>query len=208
MPSTLPAVDAYIAKSAPFAQPILEKIRATVHSAVPDAEEAIKWSMPFFVYKGIILANMAAFKQHCSFGIWKENVQPLMKKDTAEKDAGGGMGGFGKLQSLEDLPPAKELKRVLVEAARKIESGERNANWTRPAAKKRARAEVPEALAAALKKNKAAATNFKAMSPSCQREYCEWITDAKRDETRDKRIVTAMEWITEGKPRHWKYQNC
>lgn len=208
MPSTLPAVDAYIAKSAPFAQPILEKLRATLHSAVPNADEAIKWSMPFFIYKGIILANMAAFKGHCSFGIWKENVQPLMKKDGADKDGGGGMGSFGKLQSLDDLPPAKELKRVLVEAARKIDSGERNANWTRPAAKKRAPAEVPDALAAALKKNKAAATNFSAMSPSCQREYCQWIADAKRDETRNKRVVSAIEWISEGKSRNWKYQSC
>ncbi len=167
MPSTLPAVDAYIASSAPFAQPILASLRETVHKAVPNVEEAVKWSMPFFVYKGIILANMAAFKEHCSFGIWKENVQPLMKRNGAERDARGGMGSFGKLRSLDEVPPAKELKRVLVEAARKIDTGERDANWKRPAPKTRPPAEVPEALAAALKKNKPAATNFQAMSPSC-----------------------------------------
>ncbi len=208
MPSTLPAVDAYISTSAPFAQPILEKIRATVHSAVPDAEEAIKWSMPFFIYKGIILANMAAFKAHCSFGIWSENVQPLMRKNPAEKDAAGGMGSFGKLQSLEELPSAQELKRVLVEAARKIDSGERSANWSRTAPKKRDAPEFPEAFERALKKNKTAATNLAAMSLSCQREYSDWITEAKREETREKRIATALEWISEGKSRNWKYQNC
>ena len=208
MPSTIPAVDAYIAKAAPFAQPILERLRETVHKAVPDVEEAMKWSMPFFVYKGIILANMAAFKQHCSFGIWKENVQPLMKKAAAEKDPAGGMGSFGKIKSLDGLPPAKELKRILVEAARKIDTGERSTNWARTAPKKSVNIEVPEALASALKKNKTTAATFAAMSPSCQREYSDWIAEAKRDETRDKRVATAMEWISEGKKRNWKYENC
>ena len=199
-------VDAYIAKAQPFAQPILERLRQSVHEAVPDVEETMKWSMPFFTYKGIILGNMAAFKQHCSFGIWKENVQPLMKEGVEAR--GGGMGSFGKLTSVKDMPAKKAFQAVLVEAARKIDTGERDKNWSRPKKAARPEAEVPEALALALKKNKAAAKQFEAMSPSCKREDCEWIADAKRDETREKRLATAMEWIAEGKARNWKYEKC
>jgi hypothetical protein len=210
MPEYDDRVDAYIRKSAPFAQPILERIREVMHSSVPTVEETIKWSMPFFTYNGIILGNMAAFKQHCSFGIWKQNVAPLMKQGVEPR--GGGMGSFGKLTSVKDLPSKAELKKLLLDSARKIDTGERNKNWERPAsaAKKAAAkkpAEVPEALAEALKKSKVATTNFAAMSPSCQREYSEWIAEAKRDETRDKRLAQAMEWIIEGKNRHWKYQS-
>jgi hypothetical protein len=208
----LPAVDAYIAKSPAFAQPILERIRESVHAAVPDVEEAMKWSMPFFVYKGIILANMAAFKQHASFGIWKENVQPLMKPEVEKRgsnaDGGGGMGSFGKLTSLKDLPSKAELKLVLAQAARKIDTGERAKNWTRPPKPPKPEAAVPPALAVALDKNKTASSNFKAMSASCRREYCEWIAEAKREQTRDQRVATAIEWIAAGKSRNWKYQNC
>jgi len=199
-------VDAYIAKAQPFAQPILEKLRQSVHEAVPEVEETMKWSMPFFMYKGIILGNMAGFKQHCSFGIWKENVQPLMKEGVEAR--GGGMGSFGKLTSVKDLPAKKDFKAVLVEAARKIDTGERDKNWSRPKKAAKPEAEVPLALAAALKKSKAAAKHFEAMSPSCRREYCEWIAEAKRDETRDSRVATAIEWISEGKHRNWKYEKC
>jgi len=201
-----PRVDVYIAKAQPFAQPILEKLRQSVHEAVPEVEETMKWSMPFFMYKGIILGNMAGFKQHCSFGIWKENVQPLMKEGVEAR--GGGMGSFGKLTSVKDLPAKKDFKAVLVEAARKIDTGERDKNWSRPKKAAKPEAEVPLALAAALKKSKAAAKHFEAMSPSCRREYCEWIAEAKRDETRDSRVATAIEWISEGKHRNWKYEKC
>jgi uncharacterized protein YdeI (YjbR/CyaY-like superfamily) len=199
-------VDAYINKAQPFAQPILSHLREIVHAAVPEVEEAIKWSMPFFVYKGIILGNIAGFKAHCSFGIWKENVQPVMKDNVERR--GGGMGNFGKITSMDDVPADKELKKILKEAAAKIDSGERNKNWEGRGTKNRGEAEVPEALASALKKNKLAAKQFETMSPSCRREYCEWIADAKRDATRDSRVATALEWISEGKQRNWKYQNC
>jgi len=203
----LPAVDAYISKAAPFAQPILWHLREVIHKAVPEVDEAVKWSMPFFVYKGIILANMAAFKAHCSFGIWKENVQPWMQEGVERR--GEGMGSFGKLTSIKELPKDKDLKALLVEAARKIDAGERTKNWERPVKQKTAVVvEVPEALAAALEKDKAAAARFEAMSPSCRKEYCVWIGEAKREETREKRVATAVEWIAEGKSRNWKYENC
>jgi uncharacterized protein YdeI (YjbR/CyaY-like superfamily) len=200
------AVDVYINKSKPFAQPVLTHLRELVHAAVPDVEEAIKWSMPFFLYQGIILSNMAAFKEHCSFRIWKEDAQSLVKESVAER--GSGMGDLGRLQSLDDLPADKDLKKLLVEAAKKIASGDRTKNWEGRAKKQPTEIEVPEAFATALKKNKTASKNFEGMSPSCRREYCDWIAEAKREETREKRVATALEWIGEGKSRNWKYEKC
>ena len=198
------AVDAYLAKAKPFAQPILAHLREVIHAAVPEVEESVKWGMPFFSYRGIILSNIAGYKEHCSFGVWNENVQPLVKG--AEKDPAGGMGSFRKLTSMEDLPADEALKAVLLQAAGKIERGERTKNWERPVKKVKPEAEIPAALAAALKENEAAAQRFEAMSASCRWEYCEWVGEAKREETQAKRVATALEWIVEGKGRNWKYE--
>ncbi len=207
MPEVAPAasakVDAYIAKAAPFAQPILHHLRAVVLEAVPDVEEAIKWSRPFFVYRGIILGNISAFKEHCSFGLWGAEIAQTLRDDGAASS--DGMGTFGRITSLADLPPRKKLLGYVREAAKKIDDGERTKSISRPKVAK-GEVVVPEALMAALKKNKPALKLFDAMSPSCKREYSEWIAEAKRDETRDKRVATAVEWIAEGKQRHWKYQ--
>jgi uncharacterized protein YdeI (YjbR/CyaY-like superfamily) len=201
------AVDAYIAKSAPFAQPILTHLRETVHKAVPDATEAIKWSHPFFLLNGVILANMAAFKAHCSFGLWGTEVTKELRADGVAE--GGSMGSFGRITSVKDLPPKKELTAYIVAGAKPIADGTRTTAWSRPKAKvAKPEATVPDALAAALKKNKAAAKQFEAMSPSCRREYCDWISGAKREETQDKRVAQAIEWIAEGKSRNWKYEKC
>ena len=203
-------VDAYIAKSQPFAQPILEHLRDIIFDAVPGIEETMKWSMPFYVYDGIILCNMAGFKQHCAFSIWKSGGPPPTAAPD-KKTEGSGMGNFGKLTLLTDLPAKAELKKMLQEAAKNIYTGVRTKNWERPAAKKKAPPapeEVPPAFAEALKKCKPAATHFKAMSSSCQREYCQWIAGAKRDETRTSRVAQAIEWISEGKKRNWKYESC
>ena len=198
----LAAVDAYINKAAPFAQPLLAHLRELIHASLPDVEEAVKWSMPFFLYKGIILAHMAAFKAHCSFDIWTESAQPA--KDTVAADRG--MGSFGELTSVKDLPSSRELRASLIEAAGKIERGERTKNWQGRAKKDRPAVEVPEALAAGLKKYSLAGERFAAMRPSCRREYCEWIGEAKREETRAKRVEQALAMIAEGKGRNWKYE--
>jgi uncharacterized protein YdeI (YjbR/CyaY-like superfamily) len=203
----LPAVDVYIHKSAPFAQPILHRIREIVHAAIPDIVEEMKWSMPFFVYRGIILCNMSAFKAHCNFRIWNENVTPLKKEGVAER--GAGAGNMGKLTSLESLPAAKDLKKILQQAVARVDSGERVVSMKRaPVTKKPApvTSEIPSALAAAFKSNALAAQNFQKLSPSAQREYIDWIAEARRDETRDKRIASTLEWAAEGKSRNWKYE--
>jgi len=199
------AVDAYINKAAGFAQPILEYLREVVHAGTPGVVEEMKWSRPFFVYEGVILGNMSAFKAHCSFGLWGSEVGEVLQKDGAAQN--NGMGTFGKITSIEELPARTKLVSYVKRAAKAIDDGERTKAWSRPRVVK-AEAEVPEALTAALKKNKAAAKTFEAMTPGCKREYCQWIAEAKREETRAKRVATAVEWIAEGKSRNWKYESC
>ena len=202
-------IDAYIAKSRPFAQPILIHLRELVHKACPTVVETMKWSRPFFEYKGVILANMSAFKEHCSFGFWGEEIAAVLRETKLLlPDA---MGSLGRLTRIEDLPADKQMLSLLHQAATFIDSGQ----YTSPIAARnkvvkapKAAPEAPPEFTKALKANKKASAAFAALSPSCKREYVEWIADAKRAETRDKRIVTAIEWISEGKQRNWKYQNC
>lgn len=198
-----PRVDAYIAKAAPFAQPILEHVRAVVHEACPGAEETIKWGMPSFVHGGGILCGMAAFKAHASFGFWKHAL--VVGEDGA--DEGGervGMGSFGKLTAVRDLPAKKQLVAYVKKAAALNAQGVKAVPARKTAAAKPAPVPTP-GFAAALRRNKAAGTAFKAFPPSHQREYVDWIAEAKREETRDRRIAQAIEWIAEGKQRNWKY---
>ncbi|HYE53887.1 MAG TPA: YdeI/OmpD-associated family protein [Chitinophagaceae bacterium] len=201
MPSKDPRIDAYIKKSAPFAQPILTHLRELVHKACPDVEETIKWGFPHFDYKGI-LCSMAAFKQHCNFGFWKGN---LMKDDKQLLSRVGvtEMGYFDKITTLKDLPSDKILTAYIKEAAKLNEAGVKLP--AKPKTTEKKPLETPPELQAALKKNKAAQIVFEGFSPSHKREYIEWITEAKTEATRDKRIATTIEWLTEGKSRHWKY---
>jgi uncharacterized protein YdeI (YjbR/CyaY-like superfamily) len=196
-----PRVDAYIAKSAEFARPILKHIRKVVHAALPAVEEELKWGAPHFMYKGM-LCGMAAFKQHCSFGFWRAKELAQDHKEVG-KDGKPGMGQFGNLKSVSDLPSQKVLTKLVKAAAALNDAGTkapRTAKSKRPAPK------MPADFLAALKKHKKAHATFAAFSPSHQREYIEWITEAKRDETRNRRIATALEWIAEGKSRNWKYE--
>ena len=200
MPNKDPRVDAYIEKSADFAKPILTHLRKLIHKASPKVSETVKWSMPAFEYKGLI-CNLAAFKQHCAFGFWK---QSLLEKGAfaTEKTA---MGSFGRITSKKDLPPDDVIVRLVQAAVELNENGVKVAK-KKPAAKKEL--VVPDYLAAALKKNKAAQKTFDDFPYSCKKEYVEWITEAKTEPTRDKRLATTIEWLAEGKRRNWKYENC
>jgi uncharacterized protein YdeI (YjbR/CyaY-like superfamily) len=203
-----PKVDAYCAKVQPFAQPILAHLRALVHKACPEVEETIKWSRPFFQYRGAILCNMSAFKEHCSFGFWGEEIGAVLREAAVLKE--GGMGSLGRITSVADLPGDKQMLGWIRQAAAFVDSGQ----YTSPIAarhkvvKQKPSLDTPAEFKTALQRNKKAAAVFAAFSPSCKREYVEWIAEAKRQETRDKRIATAVEWIAEGKQRNWKYQNC
>ena len=194
MASKDPRIDAYIAKAKPFAQPILTRIRKAVHAGCPDVVETIKWSVPAFEYKGP-LAGMAAFKAHCLLGFWK---WPIMK--TVPK--GQKAGEFGRIESLDDLPSDAVLVRMVKEAV-----ALNDACVKVPRADKGPKKPLtaPPYMLAAIKKNKKAQAAYEGFSPSCKREYIEWITDAKTDATRDKRLATAVAWMAEGKVRNWKY---
>jgi uncharacterized protein YdeI (YjbR/CyaY-like superfamily) len=194
-----PRIDAYIAKQAEFARPILEHLRMAVHAASPEIEEAIKWGMPHFVYKGKQLANMAAFKAHATFGFWKGAI---VAGDLA-KD--GGMGQFGRLTSLADLPDDSTLATLV---RRAMELTDQGVKRVRKAAAPRTPAEPPEDFRTALDANPAAARIFDGFAPSAKRDYVEWVTGAKRPATRASRIAQSVEWIAEGKKRNWKYEKC
>ena len=198
MGSRDPRIDAYIAKAAPFAQPILQRLREVVHETCPAVEETLKWSMPTFVYAGGILAGMGAFKQHVSFGYWKH---ALVMGEDAQRD---GMGSYGKMASAKDVPPKKRLVADIRRAMALNELGVKAAG-PRKAAPKPA-PEPPADLLAALVRNRRAKTTFDAFAPSHRREYIEWIVEAKREDTRRKRLDQAIEWMSEGKCRHWKYE--
>jgi uncharacterized protein YdeI (YjbR/CyaY-like superfamily) len=195
-----PRIDAYIAKSAEFARPILGHLRERVHAACPEVEEGIKWSMPFFSYKAAPLCMMAAFKQHCSFGFW------LSKEVTGGSDEDG-MGQFGKLASLKDLPSDRQLGTYLKKAMALNEAGVKKA---RPKAGAKPAPTLPDDFAALLaqRKHAAARKTYEGFGPGAQREYVDWITEAKTDVTRQKRLTTTLEWLAEGKKRNWKYEKC
>lgn len=203
MPKTDRRVDAYIAKSASFAQPILNHVRDLVHKAVPDVEETIKWGFPNFEHRGVV-CSMAAFKEHCAFGFWKASLMSDPAKILGERREKA-MGHFGRITNLKDLPSDKVLIAYLKEAAQLNEDGVKA-----PPRKKAAKKElsVPGYLTAALKKNKKALAAFEEFSPSHRREYVAWLEEAKTDETRTKRLTTAIEWIAKGKSRNWKYERA
>ena len=190
-----PHVDAYIAKAADFAKPILSELRDTVHAACPDVEETMKWSFPHFMYKGM-LCSMASFKEHCAFGFWKGSL--LEGNGARTKDA---MGQFGRITSVRDLPGEKALVKLVKRAAALNDEGVsvvREKRATPPV-------KTPPDLMAALRANNKALATYEGFSQSMRREYVDWITNARTEETRTRRLETAVEWMAEGKPRNWKY---
>ncbi|HUR96847.1 MAG TPA: YdeI/OmpD-associated family protein [Pyrinomonadaceae bacterium] len=200
MPSVDPRIDAYIEKSADFAKPVLTHIRMLVHKAFPDIRETMKWSFPHFDHKGTV-CSMASFKQHCAFGFWK---QSLLEQGAfpAEKTA---MGSFGRITSVKDLPSDKVMTSLIRQAVELNEKGIKIAK-KKPVEKKEL--VVPKDLASALSKNKSAKAAFEKFSYSHKKEYVQWIEEAKTEPTRNKRLATTVEWLSEGKSRNWKYENC
>jgi len=189
-------VDAYIAKAPDYAKPILEYLRATVHEVVPDVTEGIKWQSPHFDYKGMF-CGMSAFKKYCVFGFWKS---PLVLGDEFKSERPTDQ--LGRIARLADLPPKKQLVGYLKKAK---ELNDTAAKVERKPPKRKTPLRTPAFLTAALKKNQRAAAAYDAFSPSHRREYVEWLTEAKTDATRNKRLAQAIEWMAEGKARNWKY---
>jgi uncharacterized protein YdeI (YjbR/CyaY-like superfamily) len=197
MPSRDPRVDAYIAKSADFAKPILIHLRELAHAACPEVEETLKWRMPHFTHRGILF-GMAAFKQHCAVHFWNGKLV------LADKARMGVFGNLGRVTGLSDLPSKKALLGYIKKA---VELNERGVK--KPArSRSKKKLVVPDYFVAALSKNKKAQAAFEKFSYSHKKEYLEWITEAKREETRAQRIKTTIQWLAQGKSRNWKYQNC
>jgi uncharacterized protein YdeI (YjbR/CyaY-like superfamily) len=196
-------VDAYIARSAEFARPILARLREVVHEACPDVQETMKWSFPHFQYKGI-LCSMAGFKEHCAFGFWKGPL--IVEKGDSEVEKA--MGQFGRLTRLSDLPSKKVLIGYIKQAMKLNEDGVKSPTRTKPKESSPRELIIPDDLASALRANSAASATFEKFSPSNRREYVDWITEAKTQATRTRRLEQAIEWMAEGKPRNWKYMNC
>ena len=196
-----PRIDAYIKKAAPFAQPILNHYRSLVHTACPEVEETMKWSFPHFDYKGEMMCSMAAFKQHCAFGFWKAS---LFKDPSLLQNAKGetAMGHLGRIESIDQLPSDKKIMGWIKEAMKLNDAGVKVEKEKKPVKE----LVVPPYFLAALQKNKKAAAFFEASSPSCKREYVQWVDEAKTEATRNKRLDQSIEWLAESKQRNWKYQ--
>lgn len=196
-------IDDYIQKSAAFAIPVLKKLRELVHKACPDVQETLKWSMPHFEYKGSILCSMASFKQHCAFGFWLSSKMndPHGFLTITERTA---MGNLGQIKSTADLPTDKIMIAYIKEAMRLIDSGEKLSK--KNPVPGTGTIEIPDYFRKILKKNKMAWQHFEAFSYSQKKEYIQWISEAKTEATREKRMETALEWISEGKGRNWKYE--
>jgi uncharacterized protein YdeI (YjbR/CyaY-like superfamily) len=218
MSASDPRIDAYIEKARPFARPILRHIRAQVHEAAREAgvhvEERVKWGMPSFEYRGI-LCGMAAFKGHCALGFWKEAL--LFGGAAGEADPPAGpapdaalrseaMGQFGRITCLEDLPSDAVIRGFVREAIRLNEEGVKPPRGSGPGKGDREDAPLHEDFRRALEARPDVQKAYEAMAPGRRREYAEWIAEAKRDPTREKRIATALEWIAEGKGKNWKYE--
>lgn len=197
-----PRIDAYIEKAADFAKPILLHIRQLVHGTAPQITETVKWGMPFFDYKGPV-CQMASFKQHAAFGFWKATSlnDPHGLINAGEAAA----GSFGRLTSLSDLPSDEVLVDFINQAVLLNETGVKGNMKTAPGTPK-AEIPMPDYFAAVLLKEPKALAVFEGFSASHKREYLEWITEAKTEATREKRMATAIDWLTEGKSRNWKYK--
>lgn len=196
-----PKIDVYIEKSQDFAKPILHHIREIIHEFCPDAEETMKWSFPHFIYKGKNLCAIASFKQHCTFGFWLEKEMKTMQDITQDIEKNS-MFSLGRITKIEDLPSKPQLKKAIKEAMDLTDMGV----TMKKTAPSKAEMEIPDDLQSALQAQPKALIFFEKASPSFRKEYITWITEAKTETTRNKRMAQALEWIAEGKGRNWKYE--
>jgi uncharacterized protein YdeI (YjbR/CyaY-like superfamily) len=201
MSKKIKEIDAYISKSQPFAQPVLKHLRELIHKACPDVQEVMKWSFPHFDYKGM-MCSMASFKEHCAFNFWKSSLMTDPTKVMKNRGEGA-MGNFGRIQSLKDLPSDKIIFSYVKEAM-KLNNDDVKIK-VKPKSADKKELDIPDYFLKVLKKNRKALDFFNKSSYSFKKEYVMWITEAKTDSTRETRVNTSVEWISEEKPRNWKY---
>ena len=196
-------IDTYIDQSADFAKPILGRLRQIIHEACPEVTETMKWSFPHFEYAGSILCSMAAFKHHCAFGFWLGSLMKDREGLIRTGEAKDSMGQFGQIRDVKDLPSKKILIQYIKQAMALNEKGVKR---ERPEQSVKKELVVPDAFLKVLKKNKTLLARFENLSYSHKKEYLEWITEAKMEDTRQKRMAQTVEWLKEGKSLNWKYK--
>ncbi len=199
-------IDAYITKAADFAKPILVHLRQLIHETCPAVTETMKWSFPHFEYNGSILCSMAAFKQHCTFGFWLGSLMKDPNKILTPVGERTAMGHLGQIKSVSDLPSKKILVQYTKQAMKLIDAGAKLTKQSSPSTPKTI--DIPDYFMKLLKKNKKALAAYEAFSYTNKKDYVDWITEAKTEGTRNKRMTTAIEWMEEGKIRNWKYLKC
>lgn len=195
--------DQYIDLQADFARPILQHLRTLIRSACPDGIEEFKWNFPHFTYKGVILCHLGAFKSHLSVGFWLSAIMddPDGILQTSERES---MGNLGRIKRMEDLPAPEVLVRYVHHAMDLIDQGRKL-----PSVKEKPKdrtLSIPKILETMLDANPKAKGTFESFSYSAKKDYTLWIDEAKTEATKIKRATQAVEWLEEGKKRHWKYE--
>src|SRR5438270_1264994 len=167
-------------------RPILVRLRRIFRQASPKLEEAIKWGVPCYLFKGPV-GGFAAYKQHVSWGLWKSRAL-----NDPEGLLGRGVSVMaGKITKVSEIPPAAKIIALIEQVIALNEAGIKSPKPPEP--------ELPADFAAAMKKAGKAARHYAAFTPARKWQYVNWVTQAKRAETRAKRIEIAVERIGEGK---------
>lgn len=192
---------AKIANSPEFAKPILNHLRKLAHQGCAEVEETLKWGMPHFTYHGSILFGMGSFKAHVAMGFW---LGPLIIGDSKADEKA--MGQFGRISSLKDLPGDAKFLGFIKKAMKLIDAGAKSPTRAAAVKKPKPPLKAPAWLVSALRRDEKAQTGYKGLTPGKQREYIEWLLEAKTEATREKRMAQALEYMAEGKGLNWKYQ--
>ncbi len=165
-------------------------------------EETIKWGAPCYVYKGTNLIGLAGFKNHCA--IWFHKGSLIDDKHDAFKNAQPDKTKFlRQLRFRESENINVPLLKEYINEAIKIEEQQE-------APKVKSKTNKEFELAQELKdifKNEVEFQNaFKKLSQYNQREYSNYINEAKRESTKERRLIKIKPLIMEGKSLHDKYK--
>ena len=176
----------------------LEKLRGILLDA--GLEETIKWGAPTYTYQGKNVVGIGAFKSY--FGLWF--FQGALLEDKKKKLVNA-QEGVTKAMRQWRFESAKEIDEKLIkeyikESVHNIDQGrEIKAVRKKPLS-------LPPELQQALKKSKKLENSFNGFSLSKRRDFAEYISSAKRDETKHKRLEKIIPMILEGVGLNDKYK--
>ncbi|MEO9802317.1 MAG: YdeI/OmpD-associated family protein [Reichenbachiella sp.] len=199
-PDASKKIDAYLTTVSSEHRPVLELIRKTVNAVDDRIQEDWKWRAPCFSLEGLV-CWFVAFKSHVGLNFFKgaliEDIHNAFV-ESEDEDKGNRMIHF---KSIDEVK-VKVIQDYVKQAVLLNEQG------IKIDFPKRKTLETPDYLIEALNKNKKAKDVFESFTDAQRKDYIEWLVEAKREETRNKRMTQAIEWIAEGKTRNWKYMNC